>query len=493
MDFIKGYNSDDSFLEDEFQSDCDETPTCSNEELDTRTVRKVYLITYSQAELARFPTRRSFVDAVLYSFHDTPANVVQWSCSLEQHAKSGVHYHMAIKLDKNQRWLASKRILLDRCGISVHFSSIHRNYYSAWQYVTKEDEEFLESLGHPDLGNLKPPKTTMASIANKAGKRKRDLSDDTVEVTADSDEDDLEQPSVKNQTKGKGRGKKKRITAYELSEIIVAKKIKSRTELLALAREQKNEGKTDIAEFIVNRGTKVVAEVLETAWEMEKSTEDLERQTKTRIEVLQEFKNQDCVENCSGQWLECAKEVLEKNGVSVPFFSCTVFELLNKGRGKYRNLMIVGPANCGKTFLFNPLTVIYKTFCNPACTSFAWVGAEKSECIFLNDFRWCPAIIQWSVFLLLLEAGQLVHLPAPKSHYAKDIVFNSDTPIFATGKNPIMFIKNGAIDERESEMMSVRWVTITFHAQIPQSKQKEIPPCGKCFARLVLDDQIEDV
>ena len=82
------------------------------------------------------------------------------------------------------------------------------------------------------------------------------------------------------------------------------------------------------------------------------------------------------------------------------------------------------------------------SFTNPACTSFALVGAEKFECIFLNDFRWCPVIIKWSV------EGQLVHLPAPKSHYAKDIVFNSDTPIFATGKNPILFIKNGAIDER---------------------------------------------
>lgn len=62
--------------------------------------------------------------------------------------------------------------------------------------------------------------------------------------------------------------KKKRISSYEMSGIIVAKNIKTRIELLALAREQKLEGKTDIAEFIVNRGSAVVAEVLETAWEM---------------------------------------------------------------------------------------------------------------------------------------------------------------------------------------------------------------------------------
>ena len=41
--------------------------------------------------------------------------------------------------------------------------------------------------------------------------------------------------------------------------------------MLALAHMQKNEGKTDMAEFIANRGSKVVNKVLRTAWEMEEA------------------------------------------------------------------------------------------------------------------------------------------------------------------------------------------------------------------------------
>ena len=134
------------------------------------------------------------------------------------------------------------------------------------------------------------------------------------------------------------------------------------------------------------------------------------------------------MENCSGQWLACARQVLDKNGVSLQFFGQTVLELLEKGRGKYRNLLIVGPANCGKTFILNPLNVIYNTFSNPASTSFAWVGAEKAECIFLNDVRWSPAIIQWHDLLLLLE-GQLVHLPAPK-YITQRTLCSTATPQF---------------------------------------------------------------
>ena len=91
--------------------------------------------------------------------------------------------------------------------------------------------------------------------------------------------------------------------------------------------------------------------------------------------------------------------------------------------------MLTGPANCGKTFLLNLLNNIFNTFTNPASTSFAWVGAEKAEVVFLNDFRCSPQIIAWHDLLLMLE-GQLVHLPAPKCHFANDIVFDIDTPIF---------------------------------------------------------------
>ena len=104
--------------------------------------------------------------------------------------------------------------------------------------------------------------------------------------------------------------RKKRISSYELGEIVVAKKIKSYTELLAFAREQKLEGKTDVAEFVLNRGSKVVAEVLQTAWDMENSQETLQRQKKSRLQLLYDSLHQECVPDCHGRWVTCAKEVL---------------------------------------------------------------------------------------------------------------------------------------------------------------------------------------
>ena len=77
-----------------------------------------------------------------------------------------------------------------------------------------------------------------------------------------------------HETDSKGKKRKKRLSSFELSEIIVTKEIKTRTQLLAYANNQKCQGKNDIAEFIVNRGPRVVSQVLTTAWEIaERATE----------------------------------------------------------------------------------------------------------------------------------------------------------------------------------------------------------------------------
>ena len=66
--------------------------------------------------------------------------------------------------------------------------------------------------------------------------------------------------------------------------------MKSYTELPTFSKEQKLEGKTDVAEFVLNRGSKFVAEVLHTAWDMENFQETLQKNTSSgysRFTILQ--------------------------------------------------------------------------------------------------------------------------------------------------------------------------------------------------------------
>lgn len=426
-----------------------------------RQIRSVYLITYSKADAEIIASRESFAVAVLDSFENadpsSKTNIVQWVCSEEKHKNGDSHYHMAVKLDKNRRWLKVRNYADSKHGVKLNFSSSHSNYYSAWKYTTKEDKEYLQSPGHPDLKNA--PQTQEASLSRIGGGKE------------------------KGGEKGK-RGRKPRLSVYEVSQMAVQKGIKTRLQLLSLANQQKKDGKTDLAEFIANRGYKAVEDAIKIGWEMEEAPGKLERSQKTRMEILQGFLEVECVVHCNKQWLSMAKDILRRNSILEEDFTEAVRILLVKGRGKYRNILLKGPANCGKTFILNPLNLIFNTFTNPATTSFAWVGAEDCEVIFLNDFRWSEKLIPWNDLLLLCE-GQTLHLPAPKSHYAQDIVFEKDAPIFCTGKDDFVYVCGGVVDSRETEMMQVRWVSYSFNAQIPSTEQVDVLPCPRCFSEFI--------
>ena len=179
--------------------------------------------------------------------------------------------------------------------------------------------------------------------------------------------------------------------------------------------------------------------------------------------MLKEQKNQEyqshlekeCLSQCHGEWLVCAKQVLQQNGINLYCFASALRQLLQKGRQKRLNVLLIGPTNCGKSFLLNPLD---KTFINPATAKYAWTGLDECEVAYLNDFRWSPELIDWSDLLLVLE-GQTVHLPRPKNVFATDLCIPRENTIqiFATSKGPIEFYgKYNSRDERENDMMSSR-------------------------------------
>ena len=90
------------------------------------------------------------------------------------------------------------------------------------------------------------------------------------------------------------------------------KGLRSRTELLTFSNKQREEGKTDLAEFIVK-----------------------ERQGKTRLELRQDAYQHECTCNTYHEWHYCALQLLANNNIFVDNFVNCVKNLLTKRRGKF--------------------------------------------------------------------------------------------------------------------------------------------------------------
>ena len=94
----------------------------ASQQLHSRQVRQVYLITYSRADLTQFPTRESFSLAVINAFAQMPAKILHWVVAQEEHEDGGMHFHMAVKLDRRQRWLQVWNFLQCENNINVNTS-----------------------------------------------------------------------------------------------------------------------------------------------------------------------------------------------------------------------------------------------------------------------------------------------------------------------------------------------------------------------------------
>ena len=152
--------------------------------------------------------------------------------------------------------------------------------------------------------------------------------------------------------------------------------------------------------------------------------------------------------------------------------------------------MIVGTADCAKTFLCEPLQKMFVTFSNPSNNKYAWIGSDNAEIIYLNDFWWSSEVFGWKELLLLLE-GQIVHLPLPKNQFAADICNDTDVPVISTSSHLIKYVGRGGLaNPVENEMMAVQWRVFDFHHTIPEAEQISVPPCKKCFSKLILNGEI---
>lgn len=62
-----------------------------------------------------------------------------------------------------------------------------------------------------------------------------------------------------------------------------------------------------MAQFIANRGSRVVDEAIAVGWELENAESTLQRSKMTRMEILYSKLGGECEPGCDGQWLQMAK------------------------------------------------------------------------------------------------------------------------------------------------------------------------------------------
>ena len=99
-------------------------------------------------------------------------------------------------------------------------------------------------------------------------------------------------------------------------------------------------------------------ELISRCWRFEKVEEYVSRALKTRLQILEEAQSLPC--RCQGQWLPMARELFEKNGLSLQDWRAAVLRSFKEGRSKGTLICHAGHnGNEGKSLLFEPLELLF--------------------------------------------------------------------------------------------------------------------------------------
>ena len=269
------------------------------EQLDAEHCRQVYLVTYSRADEKKVSSRENFAEILLMEFGKD--RVVKWVCCAEPHTASGFHYHFAVKLTRDFRWKSVKNRLTEKYGIVVNFQNFTSGYNSAYRYVTKKDYDFVLSDGHDLDESLPQSQSAMterrrSSVSKSSQKRRR------------------------------------KIDLISFNDMIIENNIRTDEQLGAFCKTRRKQGDPDTFQHYLSQPEARRVTFLKSVWKMEQAQSKLDRKALSRIELLENAQNGECVKECQNRaWYDRAIDNLAKNGVPVDEFASDIYQLLDKG------------------------------------------------------------------------------------------------------------------------------------------------------------------
>ena len=154
-----------------------------------------------------------------------------------------------------------------------------------------------------------------------------------------------------------------------------------------------------------------------------------------------------------------------------------------------RNVCIVGPADCGKSFLLKGMLEFFDTYSRPDGGSYQLEDLLGKELVLLNDFEydaqakeWMP----WQYFKNFLE-GASVLVGCPKNKGGNQI-FEGAAPVFLTAPQEVTLMRYGKEVTYETEQMRKRVTYLILKKSIPEEQRQEVlRVCPHCSARVYLE------
>ena len=402
--------------------------------------------------------RQSFREVCVEAHTFCQVDLLETACFLEPHANGDPHLNLLVRAAEQYKWKPVAQRLLNHHHVHVSFGS----HITTWQGGVVYGCVASEHKNEEDLD--KAPEQW-----KKDGSQPTPLKE-FLPLR-------FRQPGFVRHT---------RLTPLAFFDLCAKHKVATEEALWAKATDLSDQGDRALLSFLLeNDAGTYFAKVVKA----QQAKETLRRSHLTREELLEEYvKKNTCSCAPNGHCHALMKRILQKSGIDGPWQK-EVFGALRSGRAKMRNLCLLGPPDCAKSFLLRGFEDVFRTYKRPDGGSYQLEDLLGAELVFLNDFEydagakdWMP----WSYFKNFLE-GASVTVGCPKNKGGNQ-VFKGTAPVLLTAPEEVKLKRYGREDVSETKQMQKRIKYFRLTWQIPEGEREEVlRVCAHCTARLYLE------
>lgn len=449
--------------------------------------RRVYLVTFSHptGDGRRSPSefaRREFGELLVKAFEASVPNlrVIYAAVFQELHAagatdaERNTHFHVSIKSSIQHSWAPIAAYLRREHHIYVHFAVSGEGYWSAFRYgwwptkhkpLSQLDKGFVLLDGQ----EAHPPPDEAARRPFWSGRKQKRPTKQEPDSSASEDGD--EKGGVQSNEQ---KTKREPVMAYAF-RLIRDHQLMTGDSFLSLVQKL---GDPRLISLCMQKSP---SSLVEKARHVCGADARLKRSEQSREEILHQAAESPCTCDRPGNWKSTALQLLRLQKIQPVQFATAVMNALVTGASKGVNVFLHGTTTSGKSWILDPLRVIYTCHLTPAHKSgFPLQDLPLKEVILWQDLRLNEDVLPWSSLLLVFE-GTEVSIRRPRTEFQGDLDFKVVQPVFVTSVAPLFHH-----DPEEQGMMNRRFIFFHFEKTVPAKQERKIPPCGSCFASMCL-------
>ncbi|CAK0851195.1 unnamed protein product [Prorocentrum cordatum] len=403
----------------------------------------------------------------------------------EKHQDGKVHYHQAVKLSHETRFLPIKTALRQRSKLASHWSTSHTELWSAVRYLTRTSDRKKSVDRSPDVWAKDGSAPNLYEMGSegwgaKMHKRRR-------EQAAMAPGDQVFERSAKKSKEIFGK--------LDLYALVATDKLLTPRKVMTYAQKK---GSLAMQNYVA-RNQRKLAELIEEALEWEGASERAEEDDESDWDLI--LRKAACTCGCGEagcEWWAAAVAFFDRNpGVDRDYLAACLVKIIKEGPSKTARVpLIVGPRNAGKSTVLEPVLTLFGedgVFTKPKLGAFCplakLVGPQR-RFIFFDDYRPVEYASMAERSPTVPVTDFLAMFCGQKFQVQVSQCFNNGQPdtiwkrgAAMTAKKKGLWMPSDVVPQEEIRHMQARVVQFEAKGKLKEADFRTVPKCSESFAR----------